>query len=91
MGRLRADSEVHREFNVHAIAAGNIDCTYGNPSAQFVFSGAAPQLKITTSNQSVLWTNAPIFQAGNLTLAQNAFIDFGSLSLVMQGDGNLVL
>ncbi|HEY3458138.1 MAG TPA: choice-of-anchor D domain-containing protein [Bryobacteraceae bacterium] len=65
--------------------------TYGHPSAQLVFSGQAPQLEIIDGNQSILWTSVPAFQAGRLTLAQGAYVNFQSFSLVMQGDGNLVL
>jgi hypothetical protein len=65
--------------------------TFGNPGAQLVFSGQFPQIQIIGTNQSVLWRNLTEFSAGNFTLAQGASFSFGSLSLVMQSDGNLVL
>jgi hypothetical protein len=42
-------------------------------------------------NQSILWANSFTFSAGNLLFNQGASVTLGSLSLIMQGDGNLVL
>jgi len=65
--------------------------TFGNPGAQLVFSGQFPQIQIIGANQSVLWRNVTEFSAGNFTLTQGASFSFGSFSLAMQNDGNLVL
>jgi hypothetical protein len=64
--------------------------TAGNPGAVLVLAPQSPQLQIINANQAVLWTDVS-FSAGNFTLFQGATVNFGSFSLVMQSDGNLVL
>jgi hypothetical protein len=64
--------------------------TAGGPGAQLVFSAQTPQLEIVR-NESILWANVSRFSAGNFSLSQGASINLGYATLVMQGDGNLVL
>jgi hypothetical protein len=59
--------------------------------AELIVSAASPQLEIVASNQSILWTSVAEFDAGRLMLRQGASMNIGSMNLVMQGDGNLVL
>jgi hypothetical protein len=64
--------------------------TSGNPGAALVFATQSPQLQIIAANQAVLWTDVS-FSAGSFVLSQGASVNFGSFSLIMQSDGNLVL
>jgi hypothetical protein len=65
--------------------------TAGYPDAELLLDGQSPQLEITNTDSSILWANVDTFDAGNLTLYQGTSVDFDSLSLTMQTDGNLVL
>jgi hypothetical protein len=65
--------------------------TSGRPDAELLLSAQSPQLQILGGDQSMLWANVYAFGAGNFTLNQNTSVDFYSLTLAMQGDGNLVL
>jgi hypothetical protein len=65
--------------------------TGGNPTATLVLSSSLPYIQIISGNNSVLWASSYTFAAGDLRLTQGASVYAGSLRLVMQGDGNLVL
>jgi hypothetical protein len=65
--------------------------TAGHPDAQLILSNESPHLQIVASDGSLLWPQSFALDAGSFVLAQNKTFNFGPLSFVMQGDGNLVL
>src|SRR5260370_172768 len=54
-------------------------------------SGSGPLLSAPAHEHLALPSGSSWYDAGNFTLTQNSSVSVGALSLVMQGDGNLVL